>query len=201
MLLKSLAIIALALVTVACDQQPSQSPGRFTSTEITGVPWGQDFDLTDHLGRPRKLADFRGKAVMLFFGYTNCPDICPVTMAKMASVVKDLGDGRQRVQGLFVTLDPVRDTAQALKSFVTAFNPDFLGLTGEAAAITALAKEFKMFVAVREADPQGRYDVAHGGGVFVFDASGRLRLFMRDDLSVDVMTADLTRLLRDNRSL
>lgn len=201
MLLKALAVIALALITSACDQRPLQSPGRFTSTDITGVPWGQDFDLTDQLGRPRKLADFRGKAVMLFFGYTNCPDICPVTMAKMASVVKDLGDGRQRVQGLFVTLDPARDTAQALQTFVTAFNPDFLGLTGDLAAITALAKEFKMFVAVREADPQGRYDVAHGGGIFVFDASGRLRLFMRDDLSVDVMTADLTRLLRDNRSL
>ncbi|TBR76562.1 MAG: SCO family protein, partial [Burkholderiaceae bacterium] len=142
---KALVPVVLALTLVSCgDHTGSQSPpSPFTSTDITGVGWGRDFHLTDHNGKPRSIADFKGQVVMLFFGYTHCPDLCPTTLTEMAQVRAKLGKDGRRVQGLFVTLDPKRDTPQVLAQYVPAFDPSFLGLYGDEQATAALAKEFK----------------------------------------------------------
>ena len=120
--------IAPLLLIAACGERPDGTASPFTSTEITSVEWGRDFHLTDHNGQARSLADFRGKAVMLFFGFTHCPDVCPTTLADMARVIEALGPDGARVKGLFVTVDPERDTPQVLAKYVGAFHPSLLGL-------------------------------------------------------------------------
>ena len=197
MVLRAFLVVALALLVTACGERSNGSTSPFKSTDISRVEWGQDFRLTDHNGRPRSIADFRGKVTLLFFGFTHCPDVCPTTMADMARVIDKLGPDSQRVQGLFVTVDPARDTPQVLAKYVTSFHPSFLGLYGDVAATTALAKEFKFFHEAQAADPQGRYDVMHGSAVYVYDPRGRLRLLMGVERTVDAMAADIARLLRE----
>lgn len=124
-----LTVLAFAMAIAACS--PEQAPEqKFNGTDITGVPWGRGFQLSDHNGRPRSLSDFKGKVVLLFFGYTSCPGPCPTALAEMAQVVKELGPDGERVQGLFVTVDPERDTPQRLATYLRSFDPSFLGLTG-----------------------------------------------------------------------
>ena len=190
-------LVVLALLLAACGERASAPASPYRSTDITKVDWGKDFRLTDHNGQPRRIADFKGKVVMLFFGFTNCPDVCPATMAEMARVVDRLGPDGQRVQGLFVTVDPARDTPEVLAKYVTAFHPGFLGLRGTPDATAALAKEFKFFVDAQPADDQGRYAVMHGSAVYVYDPRGRLHLLMGPGRTVDAMTADVARLLRE----
>jgi protein SCO1/2 len=190
-----MSALALALLLAACgDRSGAASP--FTSTDITEVDWGRDFHLTDHNGVPRRLADFKGKAVMLFFGYIHCPDICPTTLADMAAVVKQLGADGERVQGLFVTVDPRRDTPQVLAQFVPAFHPRFLGLYADEGTTASLAKDFKIYYRAQPADAQGNYTVDHNGGIFVFDPRGRLRLFVGGQRSVAAVAADVALLLK-----
>ena len=134
------AAALLALFVAACG------PGnpRFQASDVTGVAFGRDFKLTDHNGKPRTLADFRGKVVVMFFGYTQCPDVCPTTLSDLAAALQKLGGDANRVQVLFVTIDPERDTPELLSHYVPAFNPTFLGLSGDAAATAATAREFKV---------------------------------------------------------
>ncbi|MEO7243742.1 MAG: SCO family protein [Rubrivivax sp.] len=172
------------------------STSTFHATEITEVEWGRDFHLTDHHGRPRSLQDFRGKAVMLFFGFTHCTDVCPSTMADLARVVSQLGADGVRVQALFVTVDPERDTAPVLAKYVTAFHPDFLGLRGDPSETTAIAKEFKFFHAAHAHDAHGDYAVDHGSAIYVYGPQGRRRLLMNGPRNVDAMAADVSMLLR-----
>ncbi len=195
---KTLVPLVLALTLVACDDHTgSQSPpSPFTSTDITGVGWGRDFHLTDQNGKPRSIADFKGQVVMLFFGYTHCPDLCPTTLTEMAQVRAKLGGDGRRVQGLFVTLDPKRDTPQVLAQYVPAFDPSFLGLYGDEQATAAVAKEFKIFYSVQKADAQGNYTVDHSDVIYVFDTRGRLRLMMRSGTAIDAMVADVALLLK-----
>jgi protein SCO1/2 len=191
--------VVLALALVACDDHagsPSMPP-RFVSSDITGVGWGRDFHLIDQTGKPRSLADFRGKVVMLFFGYTHCPDQCPTTMAEMAGVRGKLGENGRRVQGLFVTVDPARDTPQVLAQYVSAFDPTFLGLYGDESTTSALAREFKFYYSAQKADAHGNYSVDHGSSIYVFDPTGRLRLLMSPGTSIDEMAADVGRLLKE----
>jgi protein SCO1 len=191
--------VLLALALVACDDHtgsPSAS-ARFASSDITGVSWGRDFHLIDHTGKPRSIADFRGKVVMLFFGYTHCPDQCPTTMAEMAGVRGKLGENGRRVQGLFVTVDPARDTPQVLAQYVSAFDPTFLGLYSDENTTSALAKEFKFFYRAQKADAHGNYSVDHGSAIYVFDPTGRLRLLMKPEMSIDAMASDVGRLLKE----
>jgi len=187
--------VVLALVLVACDNHAS-SP-RFASSDITGVRWGRDFHLLDHTGKPRSIADFKGKVVMLFFGYTHCPDQCPTTMAEMAGVRSKLGEDGRRVQGLFVTVDPRRDTPQVLAQYVSAFDPSFLGLYGDENTTAAVASEFKFYYRVQKTDAQGNYSVDHGSVIYVFDPTGHLRLLISPGTSVDAMAADVRLLLKE----
>lgn len=197
MVLRVFFVVALALLVAACGERTNGSTSPFKSTDISKVEWGQDLRLTDHNGQPRSIADFRGKVTLLFFGFTHCPDVCPTTMADMARVIDKLGPDGQRVQGLFVTVDPARDAPQVLARYVTGFHPSFLGLYGDVATTAALAKEFKFFHEAQAADSQGRYDVMHGSAIYVYDPRGRLRLLMGTERAFDAMAADIARLLRE----
>lgn len=194
---KAALVLALALMASACGERAGGTPSPFKSTDISSVPWGRDFRLTDHTGQPRSLGDFKGKAVMLFFGFTHCPDVCPTTLADMARVIDRLGKDGQRVQGLFVTVDPRRDTPQALAAFVTAFHPSFLGLYADEATTAALARDFKIFYGAQPADAHGAYTVMHSSGIYVYDPHGRLRLVMGPERTIDTMAADVALLLKE----
>ena len=188
----SVAALALALLASCSPDGP-----KFRSTDITGADFGKALSLTGHDGRPRTLADFRGKLVVLFFGFTHCPDICPTTLADMAGVMKALGADAARVQVLFVTVDPERDTAGLLAKYVPAFDASFLGLTGNPAAVQAAAKEFKIFYEKRPGGAPGAYTVDHSGQSYVLDAQGRLRLLVRHDRLAQDLAPDLRTLLKE----
>jgi protein SCO1/2 len=190
----SLAVLLGALLLAACD---AGGP-KFKSTDITGVDYGNKLSLTDYNGKQRTLADFRGKVVVLFFGYTHCPDVCPTTLAELAQVMKKLGADADRVQVLFVTVDPERDTPAVLAQYVPAFDPRFLGLYGDAAATRRAAKEFKVFYEIRKGATPGEYTVDHSAGTYVIDTRGRLRLFVGyGRIGADDLTADIRTLLRE----
>jgi len=174
----------------------SAEPAKFNATDVTGVPWGKELRLTDHTGRARTLEDFRGKVVMLFFGFTHCPDVCPTALATIAQARGLLGEDARRVQGLFVTVDPRRDTQQVLAKYVTAFDPSFLGLYGDEGATERAAKEFKIFYHAQAPDMLGAYGVDHSGQVYVIDAEGRLRLYIRShDAAPEAIAHDLRLLI------
>ena len=138
----STLILCITLLFSGCSQPPN-----FKSTDISGADWGKGFTLTDPQGQTRRLADFEGKVVIVFFGYTQCPDVCPTTLSSMREVLGRLGDNAGRVQVIFVTLDPARDTAQVLAEYARAFHPSFIGLRGDETAIAAVARDFKVFYA------------------------------------------------------
>jgi protein SCO1/2 len=185
-----LALLALAAGLAACGEKPS-----FRSTDITGADFGKGFTLTDHNGATRTLADFKGKVVVMFFGFTHCPDVCPTTLAAMGQAMKQLGPDAERVQVLLVTVDPERDTPAVLKQYVTAFDPRFIGLTGDAQAIARTTKEFKVIAQKNPgADPQS-YTIDHSAGTYLFDTQGRLRLFMGYGQGPDVLVHDVRALL------
>ncbi|HEY8624128.1 MAG TPA: SCO family protein [Casimicrobiaceae bacterium] len=186
------AAALLALVVAACGPE---NP-RFQGSDVTGVAFGRDFKLTDHNGKPRTLADFRGKAVVMFFGYTQCPDVCPTTLSDLAAALQKLGADSNRVQVLFVTIDPERDTPELLSRYVPAFNPTFLGLYGDAAATAATAREFKVLYQKQPGSTPGSYSMDHSAGTFIFDPQGRLRLFMSHGQGPDVFAHDIRELLR-----
>lgn len=190
--IKALAtlILCTALLLTGCTE-----PTAFKSTDITGVDWGKDFSLTDHHGQPRHLADYRGKAVILFFGYTQCPDVCPTTLSSMREVIGLLGADASRVQVLFVTLDPARDTANLLAQYVPAFHPSFIGLRGDEASIAALAKDFKVFYTKQAGSTPGSYSIDHSTGSYAFDPQGRLRFLIRHGETPSIVAADLKLLL------
>ncbi len=183
----------LAAVLVACGGPDGP---KFRGTDVTGADFGRTLELTGHDGKPRTLADFRGKLIVLFFGYTHCPDVCPTTLADVAGSLKALGADAARVQVLFVTLDPERDTPEVLSQYVPAFNPFFLGLYGDAAATERAAKEFKIFYEKRPGGAPGAYTVDHSAQVFVLDAAGRLRLVERNERIAQDLAEDLRTLLK-----
>jgi protein SCO1 len=187
-----LGVAVLALVLTACDRG-GQS---FRSTDITGADFGKTFQLTDHDGQPRSLADFRGKVVVVFFGFTHCPDVCPTTLAELARAIKELGPDGERVQVLMVTVDPERDTPDVLKQYVTALDPSFIGLTGDPEAISRTAREFKVFYQKSPGASPQVYSVDHSSGSYVFDPQGRLRLLVSYGQGADVIAHDIAQLLK-----
>jgi protein SCO1 len=186
-------LFAAAALLAACSPEAQ----KFRSTDVTGADFGKELALTGHDGKPRSLADFRGKSVVLSFGYTHCPDICPTTLADMAAVMKQLGADAARVQVLFVTVDPERDTPAVLANYVPAFDSSFIGLSGDAAATQRAAKEFKIFYEKRPGGAPGSYTVDHSGQSYVFDTQGRLRLFVRHDRIGQDLAEDLRALLKE----
>ncbi|MFZ6648789.1 SCO family protein [Undibacterium sp. TJN25] len=188
-----LACLLFVLSLAACGQE---SKPQFKNTDLTGLDYAKDFALTDHTGKPRTLADFKGKAVVMFFGYTQCPDVCPTTMAEMANVMKQLGPDADKVQVLFVTIDPERDTQALLANYVPAFDPRFLGLYGDKAATEKVAKEFKVFYQKVPGKTQDSYTMDHTAGSYVFDPQGRIRLFLRNEQGAEPIVHDLKLLLQ-----
>lgn len=185
---------ALVLACAACGS----GSAKFEGSDVTGVAFGRDFKLTDHNATPRTLEDFRGKVVVLFFGYTQCPDVCPATMSELAAVMQKLGADAQRVQVLFVTVDPERDTQSLLAEYVPAFNPSFLGLRGDAKATAEVAKEFKILYQKQPGATPGSYTVDHSAGTFLFDPQGRLRVYVSYGQGPEVFAHDISLLLKSN---
>ncbi|MDP1733901.1 MAG: SCO family protein [Sulfuritalea sp.] len=192
MKLLSALFLSLAMLLAGCSE-----PKRFVSTDISMVDWGKDFSLTDHHGKPRQLGDFKGKAVVLFFGYTQCPDVCPTTLSTLRDAMKLLGEDAKRVQVLFVTVDPARDTPALLAQYVPAFDPAFLGLYGDEKTIVALAKDFKVFYAKQPGSTPGSYSIDHSTGSYAFDPKGKLRLLLRHGETPANVAADLKLLLSE----
>ncbi|NHZ88065.1 redoxin domain-containing protein [Massilia sp. CCM 8733] len=196
MIKKLLALCTLSIVLSACDKVATPpTPPSFQNTDLTGLDYARDFALTDHNGKARTLADFKGKVVVMFFGFTQCPDVCPTTMAEMAAVMKELGPQADKVQVLFVTVDPERDTQQLLAQYVPAFDPRFLGLYGDLDATAKVAKEFKVFYAKVKGKTEGSYSMDHTAASYVFDRNGKIRLFVRHGKGPAPIVHDIKQLL------
>ena len=178
-----------------CDKLAA-TPPSFKNTDLTGLDYARDFALTDHHGKARTLADFKGKVVLLFFGFTQCPDVCPTTMTELAEVMKQLGPQADQVQVLFVTVDPERDKQALLQQYVPAFDKRFLGLYGDAAATAKVAKEFKVFYAKVEGQTPDSYSMDHTAASYVFDRNGKIRLFVRHGQGTEPIVHDIKQLLR-----
>ena len=192
------AVALSALALAGCDRSAPAAPAHhFNAVDLTGASYAQQFSLPDFDGKVRTLADFKGKVTAVFFGYTQCPDACPTTMAELAGIEKTLGADAARVQVVFITVDPSRDTAALLKSYVTNFNPGFLALRGDEAQTQAVAKEFKVFYEKVPGKTATDYSIDHTAGTYIFDTQGRIRLFARQNMDPDQLTADLKALLAE----
>ncbi|MGA0023897.1 MAG: SCO family protein [Burkholderiales bacterium] len=185
--------LAVAVAATGCGEKP-EAP-RFKLTDVTGASFGKELALTDHNGQRRTLADFKGKVVTVFFGFTHCPDVCPTTLGEMALVLKELGGDAGRVQVLFITVDVERDTPAVLKRYVPAFHPSFLGMTGSAEDIARTAKEFKIFFQ-RQNLPGGAYTMDHSAGTYILDTEGRLRLYAQYAAGAPALLHDIRLLLK-----
>ena len=191
---------ALGVALAGCDKAgvtasaaPPQVP--FRGADITGATYARNLALPDVNGKARTLADFKGKVTVVFFGYTQCPDVCPTTMAELAQVKKTLGSDGDRLQGVFVTIDPERDTPEILKSYIGSFDPSFVALRGTIEQTKAAAQEFKVFFAKVPGKVEGSYTMDHTAGAFVIDAKGNPRLFERYGGGAEALTADIKALL------
>jgi protein SCO1/2 len=175
-LLKSISLLLLISCLAAC--KPASEANQLVATDITGADFAQSFHLTDHNGQARTLADFKGQAVALFFGYTHCPDVCPTTMADLKQTMKLLGPRADELQVLFVTLDPERDTQEVLAKYVPAFDARFIGLRGTVEETAATAKVFKIFSSKVQSEGRSGYTIDHSAGMYVFDKAGKIRLYV-----------------------
>lgn len=189
-----LAVIAAAMLLAACSPEAP----TFKGADITGASFGRELALADHHGKARTLADFRGKAVVIFFGFTQCPDVCPTALSALAEAMRRLGPDATRVQVLFVTIDPERDTADLLSRYVPAFHPSFLGLRGDAEATARVAKEFKVVYQKVPGQTPDTYTMDHSAGLYLFDPQGRLRVFESHGQGAEAIAHDLAQLLRSS---
>ena len=188
---------ALLLPLAACDKAPlgGGSPA-FKAIDITGADYAQGFDLPDAAtGQRRRLADFAGKVVVVFFGFTHCPDVCPTTLLELAAAKKQLGADGERVQGVFITVDPERDTPELLKAYVENFGAGFVAVRGTPEETAALAKSFKVFYAKSPGKSADTYSVDHTAASFVFDTKGKVRLYTRYGSGSEALVHDLRLLL------
>ncbi len=184
------------LIAVCCAASCAQAAPAFKGVDVTGQGYGGEFRLIGHDGKARTPADFAGKVVVITFGFTRCPDVCPTSLAALAAAMRALGEDRKRVQGVFVTVDPERDTPALLAQYVTAFEPSLLGLAGDAAATRQAARAFKVFYQ-KVATTKGDYTMDHSTGYYVIDRSGRTRLLFRYGQPAADMAYDIRLLLRE----
>jgi len=189
-----LLVFALVLASTGCDRGAQTL--AFRATDITGAEFAKDLQLTDFNGTPRRLSDFRGKVVVVFFGYTHCPDVCPTTLAELAAAVRTLGPAGEKVQVLFVTADPERDTPEVLRQYVTAFNPTFLGLRGTREETERVAKDFKTIILKNPGADPNNYTVDHSSGTYIYDGGGKLRLYVGYGQGSEVFAHDIGLLLK-----
>ncbi len=193
-LARAAAGAAPTLLFAAC----SENKPSFVSIDVTGADYAKDFALTDHNGQPRTLKDFSGKIVVLFFGFTQCPDVCPTAMAELAEVKKMLGPNGDRLQGLFVTVDPQRDTPEVLKAYMANFDPTFLALYTTPEKLIELAKDYKVYFKKVEGKTPTSYTMDHSAGSFVYDTSGKLRLYTRYGTGAKPLAQDIALLLKQS---
>lgn len=192
-----MSALALACCLAACSPKPPAQV--FQAEDVTGAGFATAFTLTDMNGQRRTLADYHGKAVAMFFGYTHCPDVCPTTLAEVAAALKQLGDKADRVQVLFVSVDPARDSNAVLRSYVAAFDPRFVGLSGTPDEIRAVARDYKVVYQQHGGTPGGNdYTVDHSAGSYLYDPEGRLRVYVPYGKGAAVFAHDLGVLLADN---
>ena len=176
----------------ACSETKLQLKG----VDMTGADYAKDFQLTDHNGQTRTLKDFRGKLVIIFFGYTQCPDVCPTSMAELAEVKKLLGKDGDKLQGIFVTVDPERDTTELLKAYMANFDPTFLALRPTPDQLVALAKDFKIYYKRVDGKTPTSYTMDHSAGSYTYDTEGRLRIYNRYGMGAQAMADDAKVLLK-----
>ena len=185
---------AMLAGVAACGRSDKPS---FKGTDVTGASYAKAFRLADHTGQVRTLEEFRGKVVAVFFGFTRCPDVCPTTLAQTKLALTKLGEDAKRVQVIFVTVDPERDTQEVLAAYVTGFDPSFVGLRGSVEETAAIAREFKVFYQKSAGTTPENYSIDHTAAIYVFDPQGQLRLFLRHNAAGDDLVADLKLLLAD----
>jgi protein SCO1/2 len=185
-------VASTASLVAAC----SESKPQFSAIDMTGADYAKDFNLPDQDGRMRSLKDFAGKVVVLFFGYTQCPDVCPTTMTELAQVKKLLGADGEKVQVLFVTVDPERDTPEVLKAYMANFDPGFVALRGSPEQLAAMAKDFKVFYKKNEGKTPSSYSMDHSAASYVYDTRGRLRLYTRYGSGPQALASDIGLLLK-----
>ncbi|MEI7514934.1 MAG: SCO family protein [Betaproteobacteria bacterium] len=185
------AILSAGFLAACGEQKPA-----FSSIDITGADYGKNFALPDQNGQMRHLADFAGKVVVVFFGYTQCPDVCPTTLAELAEVKKLLGKDGDRLQALFVTVDPERDTPELLKAYMANFDPSFLALRPVPQELEGVAKDFKIYYKKVPGASATSYTMDHSAGSYIFDPQGQLRLFTRYGSGAPVLAADIAVLMR-----
>ena len=193
--LKSMAVSAMLVGVAGLFTACSPNAPQFTAIDITGADYAKDFVLSDHNGQVRTLKDFQGKVVMMFFGYTQCPDVCPTSMAEMAQIKQLLGKDGERVQGLFVTIDPERDKPGMLKEYMAAFDPSFLALVPTPEQLAVLAKDYKVYYKKVDGPTPTSYTMDHTAGSYVYDPRGKLRLFTRYGTKPELTAADIKHLL------
>ena len=185
-----LSFLVFLLAMAGCHKTPA---AHFHASNVTGQFPNADFHLTDHNGKARSLADFRGKVVAVFFGYTHCPDVCPTTLADLAQTRRLLGADGQKMQVLFVTIDPERDTQALLAKFVPAFDPSFLGLYGDAQATAEAAKSFR--ADYQKVPAKHGYYMDHTAFTYLIDPQGRLRLMAGERETSEWLAEDIRQLL------
>jgi len=183
----ALTVLALA----ACSPEKP----IFNSIDVTGADYAKGFTLTDHNGQSRSLSDFRGKAVVLFFGYTQCPDVCPTSMAELAEIKRLLASDGDKLQGVFVTVDPARDTTELLKAYMTNFDPSFVAFTPTPEQLSVVAKDYKIYYKRVEGQTPTSYSMDHSAGSYVYDTQGRLRLYSRYGMGAKLLAQDIQTLL------
>ena len=188
---KFLAWLVLCVLCACSPDKPA-----FKSIDLTGADYAQGFELPDQFGQVRTMADFKGKVVVVFFGYTQCPDFCPTTLSEWVQVKKSLGDKADLLQAVFITLDPERDTPELLKAYMANFDPAFLALIPTLEQLPDLAKRFKVYYKKVTSSSPGAYTMDHSAGTYVYDTNGQLRLYARYGLGPAAMSADIAQLLK-----
>ena len=194
--LKIIACYACATWSTAIISSCSEGKPAFSSVDVTGADYAKDFALTDHNGQPKSIKDFAGKVVVLFFGYTQCPDVCPTSMAELAEIKKLLGADGGKLQGLFVTLDPARDKPEVLKAYMANFDPTFLALIPTPEQLAAVAKDFKVYYKKVDGKTPTSYTMDHSAGSYVYDTRGQLRLYTRYGSGAKPLAQDIQILLK-----
>ncbi len=185
-------LLATALAAAGCSENKPQ----FKAVDITGAEYARDFPLPDASGKPRSVKEFSGKAVVIFFGYTQCPDVCPTTLTELVQARKLLGPDGDKVQGIFVTVDPERDTPQVLSAYMASFDPSFIALRGSPEQLAAVAKDFKIYYKKVDGKTPGSYTMDHSAASYVYDPQGRLRLYTRYGSGAPALADDLKLLLK-----